>query len=325
MIAESVLEDLGVRLAGGNDREIRGFCPVHHLVKGREQDSPKWYMNRATGAWLCFTCHQRGSLLTLAQMLGGDMELLQQLPVEVMKASVEQWAKEDDEDEEAETVFVSHYAFLKNPLPPKAVRKMRGLSKESCERYNMRWSTEGHCFLTPIYGFDAQFLGWQEKAKGYSNNFPEGVAKSKSLYGYQQVSGNSPIVMMESPLDAVYLASIGIRNPVATYGSFVSNAQLVAVAEATDDVILAFDHDDAGVEATIDVARRLNGIVRVRYFRYPLTWEGKDPGELSVGSVVEGIETASSFVRGDSYSQALSLRLPRRPKYGRGTRKHLRR
>lgn len=322
MIAESVLADLGIQLAGGNDREVRGFCPVHHLVKGRPQHSPKWYMNRSTGAWLCFTCGQRGSIFTLASLLGADDEVLQQVPVEIMKASVEHWAMEEAE-EEKETVFVSHYAFMKNPLPPKRMRESRGLSKEACQRYNLRWSKEGHCFLTPIYDFGAQFIGWQEKAKGYSLNYPDGVQKSHSLFGYQQITGRRSM-MVESPLDVVHLATEGLT-AVATYGAFVSNAQLEAMVAAVDEVILAFDRDEEGMNAMVDVGRRLTNVVKVKYFKYPKEESGKDPGELSYDAIMDGLASATSFLRGASYSHALSLKETRRAKYLRGAHNPTRR
>lgn len=318
MAIEDVLIGLGVELARGSDREIRGYCPVHHLVKGRPDSNPSWYMNRATGAWLCFSCHQGGSLPYLVELLGGDNETLREVKREALGRTIqtieELRAQRVDEEEDVEPakpeIYISDYGFTRNPLPPKYIRKRRDIKGSVCERFNLRWNIEEKCFLIPLYDCATHTLiGWQEKASGYFMNVPEGVDKSLCLYGYQQYS-RGDLVVVESPLDVIRLGGHTVAdrpiNAVATMGSYVSKQQLDAIAAAVPDnasIILAFDDDEAGDIATTHVYRALRAMhlaASLKVFKYPLgnrrangthRW-GKDPGELPIEYVVAGIETA---------------------------------
>lgn len=303
MVTEDLLEQLGVSTAGGSDREIRALCPVHALVTGKEDTRPSWYMNRTTGAWLCFSCHQKGSLFHLIELMGGDEEMLSEARRGAMVQTMEEIRArvEDDEPEPEHKIYISEYGFAKNPLPPKRARLQRDIKKVDCERFNLRWDAEGMCFLIPLVDIDTGMLiGWQEKAKGYFMNVPTSVEKSDCLFGFQQYN-RGDLIVVESPLDCVRLAQYRL-NAVATMGSYVSARQLEAIAEAVDAkhrIILAFDNDDAGHTARDYARRSLRSLSNapVRCFTYPSAKLGKDPGELPIEAVVAGVERASSIVR----------------------------
>lgn len=57
-----VLRRLGVRIDHASGREIRAFCPDHHIFVGRESSHPNWTVNTRTGETFCFT-EGRGSNL----------------------------------------------------------------------------------------------------------------------------------------------------------------------------------------------------------------------------------------------------------------------
>jgi hypothetical protein len=300
LIDEDLLTQLGVEIAGGNEREIMAYCPVHHLVKGRGQDKAKWYMNRETGAWLCFSCHQSGGLHYLVELMGGDVDIIEEVSADIMVTQLSRLTATDEVEEKKTmpSVYVSEYGFSKNPIPHRAIRELRDLSADECEHYNVRWSKEGRCFLIPLYtAIDDVLIGWQEKSKGYFLNVPDGVEKSTCLFGLQQFKGNE-MILVESPLDVVRLASNGFIGACATMGSYVSNEQLEAVRGAAGQAVLAFDDDDAGDEATQSVQKRLSRLgVEVRVFQYPQGNRrrqghryGKDPGELDIDLVRQGLD-----------------------------------
>lgn len=297
------LESIGIETAGGNDRDIRGYCPVHHLVKGRPDSHPSWYINTSTGAWLCFSCGQRGSLRYLVELLGHDPTTVENIDAEIMLAKTKRWSKNEEEESEPEKpkVFVSEYGFNKNPYPPKLMRARRDFRKEQAQQYNVRWSNEGKCFLIPVYEFGpmGQLLGWQEKSKGYFNNVPEGMEKSKSLFGYGALYNTKRVVLVESPLDVLRMARHGITCGLATYGAYVAQSQIDALGDAglrVKEVVLAFDNDEAGQAATDHCARMLRGF-DVKYCRYPSKSLGKDPGEWPADVMLEAINTATGFRR----------------------------
>jgi len=303
MIDADTLIALGVDITGGSDKELQGYCPVHHLTKGREASSPKWYMNRETGAWLCFSCGQRGSLNHLVELLGGDAELLDSIVIDVSRTKL---ARTDDDAVVAKPepkVYISDYKFAKNPLPPSWVLQQRDVTREACELYNVRWDKDGKCFLIPLYTVDgSRLVGWQEKSRGYFNNVPPEVPKSECLFGFQQFTGRE-MIYVESPLDVVRLATYGIYGAVATMGSYVSNVQIDAGLRAAEKFVLAFDDDEAGDTARDTMARKLDAQqVTYRLFRYPrgnrignAKAKFKDIGELPVEDVRTGLAKASAF------------------------------
>ena len=299
LIDADYLEALGIQTAGGNDRDIRGYCPVHHLVKGRPDSNPSWYMNTTTGAWLCFSCNQRGSLRMLVDLLGLDTSLVDDVTLEVAKANVKKWKEPEPEKKTEPEVFISEYGFNQNPYPPRVMRERRDFTKEQAKAYNVRWSKEGRCFLIPVYEFGplGKLLGWQEKSKGHFNNVPKGMEKSQSLFGYGALYNPKRVVLVESPLDVLRMARHGVHGGLATYGAYVAKSQLAALGDHLNvtEVVLAFDNDEAGQAATEHCARELRGVVDVRYCRYPSKKLGKDPGEWPPEAMLRAINDASGF------------------------------
>lgn len=286
---EDVVAELGVEVTYVSDHEVQGFCPVHELVTGRTQSKPKWYINRETGAWLCFTCGQRGSLPSLVEALGGDPETIAHLQLTATTTRLERLASDDIPEEPH--LDLSPESFDANPRPSERVMAIKNVTADVVERYNARWDATGKCWLLPIYTFDNRLIGWQEKSKGYFMNVPVGVKKSHSLFGWHTYR-TGPLVVVESPLDAMYLAALGYP-AVATYGSFLSDEQIERIATASK-VVLAFDNDDAGDHANEQLSSALleGGHTFVRRFRYPKGSRGKDPGELTPEELAEGYARA---------------------------------
>lgn len=286
MIVE-VLEELGVKLTKAGEKEIQGYCPVHNLVEGVEQSKPKWYMNAETGAWICFTCGQRGSLPMLVEALGGDPETIDQLKLSAAHTITTRWVTDREGQEVEEYVVVDPMIFDKNPRPPVRVMDGKDVDPGVCARYNVRWDAKGKCWMLPIYSFDGQLLGWQEKSKGYFMNVPKQVKKSHSLFGWHTYQGGT-LVAVESPLDAIRFASYEIP-AVATYGSFISDEQLYHLSLA-DRLVLAFDNDDAGDHATKQTVLALRSShPHIRVFSYPRRSRGLDPGELTPNQLMTGV------------------------------------
>lgn len=290
VITPEVLEELGVRVHHVSEKELQGYCPVHHLKEGVEQSKPKWYMNAETGAWICFTCGQRGSLPYLVSALGGDPDSVEHLLTSAAVTTASRWVQDRDGNEIEERVLVDPVLFDANPRPSQRVMDLKDVDEHTVARYNVRWDAKGKCWLFPIYGFDGQLMGWQEKSKGYFMNVPQDMKKGESLFGWHTYR-RGPLVVVESPIDAVRLASYG-HAAVATMGSFVTDTQLSYLAGA-DRLVLAFDNDDAGDHATEHVASALKHHPQLRFFKYPHRSRGTDPGELSPRQLLDGVEGAS--------------------------------
>jgi len=280
-VVEDALEALGVTIVGASGDEIQCFCPVHHLTVGREQSDPRFYMNAESGAALCFTCGWRGNLSRLVDDLDADVDLDEFEFVAMVKRADRLTPSLAGDEVESVDPYVSEYAFTKYPYPSISELHRRHLTPAEAVRLNLRWDPARQLWLIPVYSFDGQLLGWQEKGRGYFNNVPVRMRKSRSLFGLAQATGKR-VFVVESPLDVGRFLRYGYA-AVATYGSACSGHQLDTIARRFSEIVLAFDNDRAGWDATTNLAERLRVTYGrpVLYYRYPAGTHGEDPGSLS--------------------------------------------
>lgn len=282
-VVEDALEALGVQIVGASGDEIQCFCPVHLLTVGREQSDPRFYMNAESGAALCFTCGWRGNLARLVSDLEADVDLEDFEFVSLVKRvdRLTPATKDESEETEAADPYVSEYGFNKHPYPPLDELSARHLTMAEAVRLNLRWDETRNLWLLPVYSFEGHLLGWQEKGPGYFNNVPPRMRKRRSLFGLQQAVG-ARVFVVESPLDVARFLRYGYA-AVATYGAAMSSDQLHAINRRYRDIVLAYDNDRAGWDATASVADQLRTVYGrpAMYFRYPPNSYGEDPGSLS--------------------------------------------
>jgi hypothetical protein len=280
-VIEDVLEAMGVEIVGASGDEIQCYCPVHHLTVGRAQSDPKFYMNAESGAALCFTCGWRGNLTRLVDDLEADVDL-EQFEFTAMVTRADRLTPTPAEDE-AESVdpYVSEYAFTKHSYPPSSELHQRHLTMAEAVRLNLRWDHERNLWLIPVYAIDGVLLGWQEKGPGYFLNVPPRMRKSRSLFGLAQAVGKQ-VFVVESPLDAGRFLRYDAA-AVATYGATMSKEQMRTLTRRFSHIVLAYDNDRSGWDATAHVADQLLTVYGrlPLYYRYPPGSYGEDPGSLS--------------------------------------------
>ena len=116
-------------------------------------------------------------------------------------------------------------------------------------------------------------------------NSPETAifSKGRHLFGLDQVaqagaggkSGRGPLMIMEGYFDAVAAHQSGFTRTVATMGTALTAEQVHLIRRLTDEVILVFDPDEAGVRATYRAALLLlSSGVPTRVATLP---DGEDP------------------------------------------------
>lgn len=108
-------------------------------------------------------------------------------------------------------------------------------------------------------------------------------SKSRILYGLhktkQAIKDAQSAVLVEGQMDFLMLYQDGIRNIVATSGTALTPDHLRALRRLTDNLVFAFDNDEAGIKATeraMDLANAADFNVRVAALG-----EFKDPGEAA--------------------------------------------
>ena len=295
----ATLERLGIDgKESGNEWIAR--CPQHLARTGREDAHPSWSINLDTGLFLCFSCGYRGSLYTLVMDLEGVSDL------ETAKTFV---VKGNLQSSIARIPGAYHSVPATHGLPesrlgsfdapPLWARRSRRVSLDSCAHYGVLWDSYTESWILPIREADGSLLGWQEKSQvdRAFRNFPTGVKKSTTLFGYHVFAGGQ-MVVVESPLDAVRLHSEGITGAVATYGAIVSKAQ-IRMMSAADEVVMALDADAAGRKASRELLTNTRGVLKaVKFFTY--TCDVKDPGDMSHDQIYDGIASAKSRVLGEA-------------------------
>ncbi len=297
---EETLNRLQIEVVSISGIELQAHCPAHLQRTGKEDRNPSWWINSDTGAHICFSCGYKGGLQSLVSLVqniefqdvdswldSGDRKLSSALIKATRPKEVFQ-----------EVTHITESMLSAFVEPPSEALLSRGLSNNAARYYEVLWDVRNSNWITVIRDMHGKLLGWQEKGhlSRYFRNYPKGIQKSISLFGYNQFSGGDMIVV-ESPLDTVRLASVGILGGVSTYGSVVSDAQFKLITSA-ERIIFAMDNDDAGRASSFDILKKCKDSgVEAYFFNYSHT-EMKDIGAMSKGEILQGLESSKHYVRG---------------------------
>jgi len=290
---EDLLEHIGVEDIRPGDTEIGGRCPMHEERTGERERKPRHFsVNRTTGVFHCFSCEYAGSLVRLIidltkVGLWDAHKLLRDFDVEL-----------GDSDDENTWVPPVPSTDLESQLdqfgpPPERALAHRHLSAEACDRFGVRWDYEESAWILPIYGPTGDLWGWQAKTAEYVRNRPPGVKKSRTLFRQVTPMPGIMVILVESPLDACYLDSLGYP-AVASFGAAVSNEQMRLIIERFEQLTLALDNDRVGRnEMGRLLEERWHHRIPIEIFNYP-KGKKKDPGELTPEQIEEGLDLATA-------------------------------
>ena len=314
-----VLENLGIDYSM-RGVEALGLCPMHERRTGKADHSPSWSINTDTGQHICFSCGYKGNIVQLVcdvqefyTSTWGEVTGYDFLAGRTWLASVSQISLE--KMLEIVSTMPSYQGPIPKPLemsearlavfvePPQSALVSRKLTSEAAEQYGVLWDSKREAWILPLrVPHENSLLGWQEK--GTINrtfmNRPTGLKKSSTLFGIENQIDELAIVV-ESPLDAVRIASAGIAGAVATCGAIVSEAQ-VKLLRGSDRIIAAFDNpkvDAAGKKASDEMcayARKYG--LNLSFFNYGDSGK-KDPGDLTDEEIVWGIANAKTALLGE--------------------------
>jgi len=290
------------------NRELGALCPMHEYRTGKKDNNPSWSINAVTGAHNCFSCGYKGNLLTLISDLleYGDLEKAKSWLRTDVELDIDFISRQLDEARKT-------YIHLPKLVPmsearlaifsdvPEWAAKARDISIDACHKYGVRWQANDSSWILPIRTLDHNKLfGWQEKGQLSRRFFnrPPGVPKSKTLFGLDCWDGDQMIVV-ESPLDAVKLSSVGIQGGVATYGAIVSDDQIDIMRRAKT-LVIALDNDGPGKKASSQLLSAFRkGGLECWFFNYG-DFQVKDIGDMSLDQIHWGIDNARHCVLGEA-------------------------
>lgn len=160
-------------------------------------------------------------------------------------------------------------------------------------------------FIGECIGFSARVLQGSENTAKYINS-PETPIynKSKVLFGLNfaknEIRKKDYCIIVEGQMDCIKLHQAGFSNAIATSGTALTEDQLKLVKRLSQNIMLAFDNDDAGKKAqrrALELALSLGLSVKV------VKYEGvKDPDELvSLGARVFASAVEKSMWAVDYY------------------------
>lgn len=140
-----------------------------------------------------------------------------------------------------------------------------------------------------VAGFSGRIFGEEtEKTGGKYVNSPETplYSKSRILYGYDKakvaIRRENQCIVVEGQMDLLLSHQAGFANTVAVSGTALTAEQLALIKRLTDNLVMAFDGDEAGVSAA---SRSINLALSAGFnVRLVAILDGKDPAELILES-----------------------------------------
>jgi DNA primase len=142
-----------------------------------------------------------------------------------------------------------------------------GLVSKTKDKY---YDTFRNRIIFPIINTRGKIIGFGGRAIDGDNpkylNSSESIVFSKknNLYGInlcrQELSKKNYVIVVEGYMDVISLYQNGIKNCVASLGTALTINQAQMIKRYTENVVLAYDSDDAGVAATYRAMEILDSI-----------------------------------------------------------------
>lgn len=115
-----------------------------------------------------------------------------------------------------------------------------------------------------VVAFSGRIYNIKDNSKYINTKETSIFKKGNLLYNYhnarEHLKKNDYVIIMEGFMDVIRASTVGINNCVATMGTAFTKEQANIIRKMTDNVILCFDGDKAGEEATISAIKVLEDI-----------------------------------------------------------------
>ena len=140
-----------------------------------------------------------------------------------------------------------------------------------------------HSYSGKIIGFGGRAFNADAKSKYLNSGETLIYDKSKVLYGLdiskQAISRANKCFIVEGYTDVISMHQNGIENVVSASGTALGTYQIGLIKRSTNNVVLLFDGDNAGINATIrSIDLCLKSEMNVKIASFP---EGEDPDSYS--------------------------------------------
>lgn len=194
-------------------------------------------------------------------------------------------------DRETIKKFEIGLSVSRQPLTPFLLNKYDindlidlGLSNtNSIDIFNDRIMIPIHDLNGNPIGFGGRIYQTKDSSKYINTKATRIFDKSKILYNYHRahnkLNRDESIIIMEGYFDVIRASSVGVNNCVAPMGTSLTKQHIKILKKITNNIILCFDGDEAGKEATIRAIPLLEKEnVNIKIIRL----EEKDPDEFII-------------------------------------------
>ncbi|MDR0675799.1 MAG: DNA primase [Elusimicrobiota bacterium] len=178
------------------------------------------------------------------------------------------YLKTRDVDDETIKIFMLGYAdnnynniyshAIKDRLDIDVLEKLSLIKKDQNTKY---YDFFRNRIIFPIKNVKGQIIAFggrvlDDSLPKYINSAETEIfKKNSSLYALdialQHIKAENKILILEGYMDVITLYSNGIKNSVATLGTALGENHLNLIRRYTQNIILIFDGDDAGIKASI--------------------------------------------------------------------------
>ena len=130
-----------------------------------------------------------------------------------------------------------------------------GLTTNDYDIYHNRLMFPLHDLSGKVIGFSGRIINNSKQNKYLNTKETELFKKGRLLYHYhiakEAARVSKSIIIMEGFMDIIRASTIGVKNTVATMGTALTSDHIKDIRRLSNNIILCFDGDDAGVKATL--------------------------------------------------------------------------
>ena len=278
----------------GAGEQLKGVCPIH------DDNDPSLYVHPGKNIWYCHGCHKGGDAIQfvmdarklsfleavdfLAERAGVAVELNKERFAALATSSGEHiffgknlWTNEKPELEHKRKMAIA-YLESRKVTPETAQLFELGMTNYghiSFPFMNEAGNVTGHAYRPATDNQD----DWDNRPKYYNDRNGVAFNKSQSLFGVLHPNCTDNVVhLVEGYFDAIAMWMAG-SHAYAIGGTALTPEQAKKIARKWPQVVLYFDGDNAGHEATLRAIPILYkaGVKSVRVLRPS---EGSDPWSM---------------------------------------------
>lgn len=287
------------------DREIRCCCPIH------QSNNPTSFSWRLDNKLFCsFVEGVGGDIFNFVSYME-DIDIEKYFPqvvrkvAEILGFDISNMTMEDNSDPyhkevqewlkymlNKDTIYNVAFDIKKLGVRYK-ISNYRGISDEVLVKYGVGYLKELNRFIFPVTDSSGETIGASLRANG--NDIPKWLHRPKSirtgmiLYNLKECvdNGYNMVYVVEGIIDCLKLIDMGIKNVVCSFGARITDEQALLLVRNFETVILAFDNDTAGHNATTKAIEKLKKIINLYVL---VIADIKDVGELNNINEFEKLE-----------------------------------